>query len=74
MTGGPAEKIPENDPPMKTTGIILLLIGVLWVLQGLGIVGGSFMTGQRQWFYIGVVTAVVGLALLAWAARRPSSP
>jgi len=42
---------------MKITGIILVLLGVLWILQGFGIVGGSFMTGQSQWLYIGVVTA-----------------
>ncbi len=34
---------------MKITGVILVLIGTLWMLQGLGIVGGSFMTGQSQW-------------------------
>jgi len=41
------------------------------MLQGLGIVGGSFMTGQSQWLYIGIVTAIAGMALLAWGARRP---
>lgn len=56
---------------MKITGIILVLLGVLWIMQGFGIVGGSFMTGQSQWLYIGVVTAIVGAALFAWAARRP---
>lgn len=56
---------------MKITGIILVLVGILWILQGLGIVGGSFMTGQSQWLYIGIVTAIVGVALFAWAARRP---
>ncbi len=56
---------------MKITGIILVLIGTLWMLQGLGIVGGSFMIGQSQWLYIGIVTAIAAMALLAWAARRP---
>lgn len=56
---------------MKITGVILVLIGALWMLQGLGIVGGSFMTGQSQWLYIGIFTAIAGMALLAWAARRP---
>jgi len=56
---------------MKITGIILVLLGVLWILQGFGIVGGSFMTGQSQWLYIGVVAAIVGAALFAWAVRRP---
>jgi hypothetical protein len=38
--------------------------------QGLGLVGGSFMTGQSQWLYIGIVAALVGLVGLAWANRR----
>ncbi len=56
---------------MKITGIVLLLVGVLWILQGVGIVGGSFMTGRSEWFYIGGLTAAVGIALFAWAASRP---
>ena len=49
--------------------LIVLAIGVLWALQGTGLVGGSFMTGQSQWLYIGIVTTVVGLAGLVWANR-----
>ena len=57
---------------MRVLGTVLLLVGLLWVFQGLGIVGGSFMTGQSQWLYIGLATAVAGVALFAWAARRPT--
>ncbi|MER8501247.1 hypothetical protein NKJ72_09475 [Mesorhizobium sp. M0045] len=49
--------------------LIVLAIGVLWTLQGIGVIGGSFMTGQSQWLYVGIVTALVGLAGLAWANR-----
>ena len=49
--------------------LIVLAIGVLWSLQGLGVVHGSFMTGQQQWFYIGLVTTLVGLIGLRWATR-----
>ncbi|UCI08186.1 hypothetical protein [Mesorhizobium sp. B1-1-8] len=49
--------------------LIVLAIGVLWSLQGLGIVQGSFMTGQQQWLYIGLVTMLVGLVGLRWATR-----
>ncbi|ESW88917.1 hypothetical protein NKH61_32285 [Mesorhizobium sp. M1005] len=49
--------------------LIVLAIGVLWSLQGIGWVQGSFMTGQSQWLYAGIVTALVGLAGLAWANR-----
>ena len=49
--------------------LLVLGIGVLWSLQGLGLVRGSFMTGQRQWLYIGIVTMLVGLIGLRWANR-----
>lgn len=49
--------------------LLVLAIGVLWSLQGLGLVQGSFMTGQRQWLYIGLVTVLVGLLGLRWANR-----
>ncbi|CAN7739396.1 hypothetical protein [Mesorhizobium caraganae] len=49
--------------------LIVLAIGALWSLQGLGVVGGSFMTGQSQWLYIGIVTMLVGLLGLGWASR-----
>jgi len=44
-------------------GVLLLLIGVIWVLQGAGVIGGSFMSGQKLWLGIGVVVAIVGLGL-----------
>ncbi|TIS77822.1 MAG: hypothetical protein E5W94_12255 [Mesorhizobium sp.] len=50
--------------------LIALAIGALWSLQGVGLVGGSFMTGQPQWLCI--ITALVGLGGLVWANRsRP---
>jgi hypothetical protein len=49
--------------------LIVLAIGVLWSLQGVGLVRGSFMTGQSQWLYIGLVTVLVGLVGLGWANR-----
>ncbi|WP_027169588.1 hypothetical protein [Mesorhizobium sp. WSM3224] len=49
--------------------LIVLGIGALWSLQGFGLVTGSFMTGQTQWLYIGLVTMLVGLVGLRWANR-----
>lgn len=49
--------------PLLIVGVVLLLLGLLWALQGAGLVGGSFMTGQRMWLVIGIVVAVVGLVL-----------
>ena len=51
-------------------GVIALLTGGVWILQGLGILPGSFMSGQRTWLLIGLVVAVIGLALVLSGVRR----
>ena len=50
-------------------GVVAVLIGLLWVGQGLGYIGGSVMSGARQWFYIGLVVAVAGVVLLVRSLR-----
>ena len=54
-------------------GVLLLLVGAVWIGQGLGYIKGSFMTGAMQWFWIGLVCAVVGAGLLIFSARRRSA-
>jgi len=54
-------------------GIVLCLLGAVWIGQGLGYISGSFMTGQPAYAVLGAVAAIIGLALLAWAARRRRS-
>ena len=51
-------------------GILLALAGVVWTLQGLGFVGGSFMTGSTTWAVIGPITAVVGVVVAMTGVRR----
>jgi uncharacterized protein YjeT (DUF2065 family) len=48
---------------------VLILVGLVFVGQGVGIVPGSFMTGQQFWALAGAVLIVAG-AYLAWTARR----
>ena len=48
----------------RIIGVVLVLVGGLWTLQGFGVVGGSFMTGSTAWLVIGLVTVVMGVALL----------
>ena len=55
-----------------TTGVVALLIGLLWIGQGLGYLPGSFMTGASEWFWIGLAVAVVGVVLLVRGVRRPA--
>jgi hypothetical protein len=51
-------------------GIIALLIGLLWILQGSNVIGGSVMSGESQWLYIGVAVALGGAVIVWWANRR----
>jgi hypothetical protein len=52
-------------------GAVLVLVGVLWILQGSGAMGRSGgMNGESQWLIIGLVVAVAGLLLLAGGVRR----
>jgi hypothetical protein len=55
-------------------GVLLLLVGLVWVGQGLGYIKGSFMTGDVKWFWIGVLVGVAGLALGAGALRAGRHP
>jgi hypothetical protein len=50
-------------------GVVAVVAGVVWTLQGLGYVGGSFMSGATVWAVIGPVVTVVGLVLIAVASR-----
>ena len=53
-------------------GMVMLLAGALFTLQGLGFVGGSPMTDEKFWAITGPIIAGFGVAL-AWVglARRP---
>ena len=44
-------------------GVLTLLVGAVFAGQGLGFIPGSFMTGKIEWFWIGSVMVVLGLAL-----------
>jgi Na+/melibiose symporter-like transporter len=55
-------------------GVVLLVVGVVWILQGSGATGGSGgMNGQSQWLVIGLVVAVVGLILVVAGVRKVRS-
>jgi hypothetical protein len=51
-------------------GVLLILAGAVWFLQGLGLLPGSFMTGQPKWAVIGGIAVLVGVALLVVARQR----
>jgi len=49
----------------------MLLIGCIWILQGLNILPGSFMTGDIKWAVLGLILALLGGSLVYWVNRRP---
>jgi hypothetical protein len=48
-------------------GAVLLVVGLVWIGQGVGAIGGSFMTGQAVWAVFGGIAVVFGLALIRGA-------
>jgi hypothetical protein len=49
--------------------VVLGVVGSVWIGQGLGLVPGSFMTGDRFWAFAGFSAVAVG-AYFAWDAFR----
>jgi hypothetical protein len=53
--------------------MLMLAAGTVWIIQGVGALHGSFMTGSPTWLWIGIAVAAAGLALclraLVW--HRP---
>ncbi len=55
---------------LNVLGIACLLVGCVWILQGINVLPGSFMTGQTKWAVYGVLVATIGIGLLISANRR----
>ncbi len=51
-------------------GIILLLVGIIWILQGVNVLPGSFMTGNILYAVLGFIRDMIGIGLLFYANRR----
>jgi len=54
----------------NVAGVLLLLVGGVWFLQGIDVIPGSFMTGQLKWAIYGGLLLVAGIGLLISANRR----
>jgi len=51
-------------------GIMVILAGGTFFLQGINVLPGSYMTGDPQWAINGGIMIVVGIGLIIWAQRR----
>lgn len=58
---------------LTAVGIVLTVVGVIWALQGFGIIGGSFMSGDSVWAIIGPVVAAAGLVITGIGVKRARS-
>ena len=55
---------------LNVAGVVCLLAGGVWFLQGINILPGSFMTGQTKWAVYGGLLLVAGIGLLIAANRH----
>jgi hypothetical protein len=55
---------------LRIAACLMLLMGTVWFFQGIGVLPGSFMSGQRQWAVNGAIVDAVGVVLLMIAGRR----
>jgi hypothetical protein len=56
---------------LVVAGLFLAAAGVVFALQGVGVIGGSFMSGTTTWAVTGPIIALVGLAIVVLGLRRP---
>lgn len=61
---------------LSIVGIVMILLGTVWMLQGVGVLPGSFMSGDPFWARVGsglmiAGLVVVGIGYLLGRNRRP---
>lgn len=54
-------------------GLIVALFGLIWALQGFGVLGGSPMSNTTTWSIIGPITVLIGILIAFFSWRRLSS-
>jgi hypothetical protein len=54
-------------------GLIVALFGLIWALQGFGVLGGSPMSNTTTWSTIGPITVLIGIVIAVFSWRKLSS-
>ena len=57
---------------LSILGVLLVLVGALFIGQGTNVIHGSSMSGHGGYAGLGAVLVVIGLGLLIWPRRRRS--
>jgi hypothetical protein len=59
-------------------GLLLVVMGGIWILQGLnlawGVLARSFMQNDRHWAVYGAFLVAIGLGLIVWGFVKPHKP
>ncbi|AWB95155.1 hypothetical protein DCE93_05375 [Agromyces badenianii] len=58
-----------RKPVFVTIGALLAVMGLVFMFQGFGLIGGSAMTGSAVWAVVGPIIALVGIALIVVGLR-----
>jgi len=54
-------------------GLIVAVFGLIWALQGFGVLLGSPMSNTTTWSIIGPITALIGIVIAVFSWRKLSS-
>jgi hypothetical protein len=54
-------------------GVLVAIFGLIWALQGFGVLGGSPMSNTTTWSVIGPITVLIGIAIAVFSWRKLSS-
>jgi hypothetical protein len=54
----------------SVVGVVVAIAGVVFTLQGIGLLGGSSMSGSATWAVLGPIIAIVGVMIYLRGARR----
>ena len=55
---------------LQAGGVVLMLVGLIWILQGIGVIQGSGMSGHGQYAVLGGIVEAIGVGLLYVGTRR----
>lgn len=56
--------MPKKLTMWKVIGTVLVAVGLVWLLQGVGLFGGSAMSGVTFWAIMGVIALVLGVLVI----------
>lgn len=59
-----------NRPMFLGIGALLVIVGAVWFLQGIDVLGGSGMSGKTLWAVVGPIVALIGVGVGAVGLRR----